>query len=117
MLNEPTLEKLKTMRLEGLAAAWLEQQRQPNTAELSFDERLGLLVNAEWTRLFWGTLSRLPVPTPREPSKAVPQRPPTSPGDSVPRPPPLLSGGTRGTGRSGQFCVPTSRLDRSYYRL
>jgi DNA replication protein DnaC len=48
LLNEPTLEKLKTMRLEGLAAAWLEQQRQPNTAELSFDERLGLLVDAEW---------------------------------------------------------------------
>ncbi len=48
MLNEPTLEKLKTMRLEGLAAAWLEQQGQPNTAELSFDERLGLLVDAEW---------------------------------------------------------------------
>ena len=48
MLNEPTLEKLKTMRLEGLAAAWLEQQQQPNASELSFDERLGLLVDAEW---------------------------------------------------------------------
>jgi DNA replication protein DnaC len=48
LLNEPTLEKLKTMRLEGLAAAWLEQQQQPNASELSFDERLGLLVDAEW---------------------------------------------------------------------
>jgi DNA replication protein DnaC len=49
LLTEPTLEKLKTMRLDGLAAAWLEQQKQPNAAELSFDERLGLLVDAEWT--------------------------------------------------------------------
>jgi DNA replication protein DnaC len=48
LLSEPTLEKLKTMRLEGLAAAWLEQQQQPTAAELSFDERLGLLVDAEW---------------------------------------------------------------------
>jgi len=48
LLNEPTLEKLRTMRLDGLAAAWLEQQQQPNTSELSFDERLGLLVDAEW---------------------------------------------------------------------
>jgi DNA replication protein DnaC len=48
LLNEPTMEKLKTMRLDGLAAAWLEQQGQPKTAELSFDERLGLLVDAEW---------------------------------------------------------------------
>ena len=48
MLTEPTLEKLKTMRLDGLAAAWLEQQQQPKATELSFDERLGLLVDAEW---------------------------------------------------------------------
>jgi DNA replication protein DnaC len=37
------------MRLDGLAAAaWAEQQQQPKAAELSFDERLGLLVDAEW---------------------------------------------------------------------
>jgi DNA replication protein DnaC len=36
------------MRLDGLAAAWIEQQKQPKMAELSFDERLGLLVDAEW---------------------------------------------------------------------
>ncbi len=48
MLNEPTLEKLKAMRLDGLATAWAEQQQQPKAAELSFDERLGLLVDAEW---------------------------------------------------------------------
>ena len=49
MLTEPTLEKMKTMRLDGMAAAWVEQQQQPSTTQLSFDERLGFLVDAEWT--------------------------------------------------------------------
>jgi DNA replication protein DnaC len=48
MLNEPTLEKLKAMRLDTLAAAWLEQQKKPDLAKLAFDERLALLVDAEW---------------------------------------------------------------------
>ena len=48
MLTEPTMEKLKMMRLDGLASAWLEQQGQPKTTQLAFDERLGLLVDAEW---------------------------------------------------------------------
>jgi DNA replication protein DnaC len=49
MLTEPTTEKLKALRLEGMIAAWREQQAQPNLGALSFDERLGLLVDAEWT--------------------------------------------------------------------
>jgi DNA replication protein DnaC len=48
MLNEPTLEKLKAMRLEALAAAWSDQQKDPEISGLSFDERFGLLVDAEW---------------------------------------------------------------------
>jgi DNA replication protein DnaC len=48
MLNEPTLDKLKTLRLNAMAAAWTQQQSQPDIASLSFDERLGLLVDAEW---------------------------------------------------------------------
>ncbi len=48
MLKEPTLEKLKAMKLDALAAAWAEQGAHPDTARLSFDERLGLLVDAEW---------------------------------------------------------------------
>jgi IstB-like ATP binding protein len=47
MLTEPTTEKLKAMRLEGMMAAWREQQAQPQVASLSFDERLGLLIDAE----------------------------------------------------------------------
>jgi DNA replication protein DnaC len=48
MLNEPTLEKLKALKLDALAAAWIEQQSSPDVQSLSFDERLGLLVDAQW---------------------------------------------------------------------
>ncbi len=48
MLNEPTMEKLKALRLESFAAAWVEQQKSATTGQLAFDERLGLLVDAEW---------------------------------------------------------------------
>ena len=49
MLSEPTLEKLKSLRFDGMAAAWNEQQQKsPDLVSLSFDERFGLLVDAEW---------------------------------------------------------------------
>jgi DNA replication protein DnaC len=49
MLNEPTLEKLQSLRFDGMAAAWSEQQQKHgDLASLSFDERFGLLVDAEW---------------------------------------------------------------------
>lgn len=50
MLNAPTIEKLRALRLDGLAEAWQEQQGDPKSGELAFDERLGLLVDAEWLR-------------------------------------------------------------------
>ena len=48
MLTESTLEKLKALRLDAVAAAWVAQQQDAATSALSFDERLGLLVEAEW---------------------------------------------------------------------
>jgi DNA replication protein DnaC len=48
MLNEPTLEKLHTMRMSTMAESWLEQQRDPEMDGLNFDERLGMLVDAEY---------------------------------------------------------------------
>jgi DNA replication protein DnaC len=48
MLNAPTLEKLHALKLDALAAAWTEQQHQADMVALAFDERLGLLVEAEW---------------------------------------------------------------------
>src|SRR5580658_9012639 len=48
MLKEPTLEKLHALRLRTMAAAWEEQQKNPDAVAMSFDERLALLVDAEW---------------------------------------------------------------------
>ena len=48
MLTEPTLEKLYAMKLNGLAEAWQEQQQQPHSSDLSFDERLAMLVERQW---------------------------------------------------------------------
>lgn len=47
MLTEQTMEKLKSLRLDVFAAAWAEQQKSPDHINLTFDERLGLLVDAE----------------------------------------------------------------------
>lgn len=43
------MEKLKAMRLDGMIGAWQEQIQNPKTHALAFDERLALLVDAEWT--------------------------------------------------------------------
>lgn len=48
MVDEQTHEKLRALRLTTMAAAWDEQQRQTDTTSLSFNERFGLLVDAEW---------------------------------------------------------------------
>ncbi|OSM04782.1 IS21-like element helper ATPase IstB [Magnetofaba australis] len=49
MLNHPTIDKLKSMRLNGMATALIEQNQSSTADELSFEERLGLLVDYEWT--------------------------------------------------------------------
>ena len=49
MLNHPTLDKLHQLRLTGMAQGLIDQQRLPEINELSFDERLGLLVDRELT--------------------------------------------------------------------
>jgi DNA replication protein DnaC len=48
MLTSPTLEKLRAMKLDAMATAWEAQQQDPSISQLGFDERLGLLVDAEW---------------------------------------------------------------------
>lgn len=49
MLTHPTLDKLQTLRLTGMVKALSEQMQMPDIAELSFEERLGLLVDREMT--------------------------------------------------------------------
>jgi DNA replication protein DnaC len=49
VLTQPTLEKLNAMKLTGLVQALQHQLGSGECARLSFEERLGLLVDAEWT--------------------------------------------------------------------
>jgi DNA replication protein DnaC len=49
MIYSQTLEKLRALRLEGLAQALEEQRRQANVLKLEFEERLALLVERQWT--------------------------------------------------------------------
>ena len=49
MLNQPTIEKLHTMKLNGMAEAFREQIETADSSQLSFEERFGLLVDRQWT--------------------------------------------------------------------
>ena len=49
MLIHPTLDKLHTLKCTGMAAALTEQMSVPDIDTLSFEERLGLLVDREIT--------------------------------------------------------------------
>ena len=51
MLNQPTFEKLIQMRLSAMALAFRQQTEDPGIAGLSFEDRFGMLVDAEyWSR-------------------------------------------------------------------
>jgi DNA replication protein DnaC len=49
MLNHPTLDKLLALKLTGMAKAFSEQMDLSESQTLSFEERLGLLVDREMT--------------------------------------------------------------------
>ena len=49
MLTHPTLSRLVTLGLTGMASAFDEQQRQPDITALAFEERFALLVDREAT--------------------------------------------------------------------
>lgn len=47
MLNQPALEKLRALKLTGMANALQEQLEKP-LLDLDFEERLGILIDQEW---------------------------------------------------------------------
>ncbi|MDP2859591.1 MAG: IS21-like element helper ATPase IstB [Bacillota bacterium] len=49
MLNQHTLERLRKMRLDGMADAFAQQMQATTHDSLSFGERFGMMVDAEWT--------------------------------------------------------------------
>jgi DNA replication protein DnaC len=48
MLTAPTMDKLHALKLTAMATAWTEQQQHAEASSLGFDDRFGLLVDAEW---------------------------------------------------------------------
>jgi DNA replication protein DnaC len=49
MLTQQTLEKMNDMKLSAMAEAFEQQLGSGEHAKLSFEERVGLLVDCEWT--------------------------------------------------------------------
>jgi len=49
MLNQQTINKLYELKLNGMAEALADQLNQPDMDRLSFLERLGLIVDRQWT--------------------------------------------------------------------
>jgi DNA replication protein DnaC len=49
MLTEQTVDKMAAMKLHGLAEAFRQQLASAESGRLGFEERLGLLIDAEWS--------------------------------------------------------------------
>jgi DNA replication protein DnaC len=49
MLSQPLMDKLAAMRMQGMLEALKTQEQNPAVHELSFLERLSLLVDQQWT--------------------------------------------------------------------
>lgn len=48
MLTQPTIDKLEALRLRAMAEAWITQTKNTDLSSLAFDERFGMLVDAEY---------------------------------------------------------------------
>jgi len=58
MLKEQTREQMSDLALHAMIQAWEEQERSPKIQGLGFDERLAMLVDAEWLQRQSKRLSR-----------------------------------------------------------
>lgn len=118
MLAHPTHERLIALGLPGMAKALEEQRRSPDLDALSFEERLGLLVDREaahrdtkrlTTRLRFAALrhdaciENVDLRTPRGVDRAVFSR--LAAGDWIDRHENLLITGATGAGKSWIACA------------
>ena len=135
MLTHPTYDLLLALGLIGMAKALDEQRRQHNVEDLSFEERLGLLVDREAVeretkrlviRLKYANLRQnavvedLDTHAPRSLDKALFAK--LANGEWIARRQDLLITGKTGTGKSWLACAlgqKACRDDRSvlYYRV
>lgn len=59
MMNDSTLTKLHEMKLSGMAEAYKEQSKNKEFQKMSFEDRLSLLVDLEYSRRKSNALQRL----------------------------------------------------------
>jgi len=118
MLAHPTHERLIALGLPGMAKAFEDQRRSPDIAALSFEERLGLMVDREAaerdtkrlaTRLKFAALRQnavvedVDLRTPRGIDRALFQK--LVAGDWIERAEGLLITGPTGVGKSWIACA------------
>ena len=49
MLYQPTVEKLLAMRMEPMVETWRSFEKDESAAQLTFEEKLSLMVDRLWT--------------------------------------------------------------------
>lgn len=59
MLDHSTIEKLRGMNLTAFAAELERQMSDSSFSQITFEDRLGLLVDSEWNRRRNNKLNRL----------------------------------------------------------
>ena len=136
MLNHPTLETLRSLKLHGMAAALEEQLQNPTHESLSAEERIGLMVDRERLSRENGRTTRLLRAAKLKhvqacvedidyrPARALDRRQiaTLATGDWIQRGQGLALTGATGTGKSWLFCAlarQACRQGRSvrYWRL
>lgn len=58
-MNQQTIDMLTGMKMTAMAAEFVNQLQDPTFNELGFEERLGMLVTAEWNRRQTNKVNRL----------------------------------------------------------
>ena len=59
MGTEQTLERMRKMRLSGMVQAYLRDSQTEGISELSFEDRLALMLDHEWTLRESNRIARL----------------------------------------------------------
>lgn len=130
MLTPPTLDTLHALKLPAMAAAWTAQQQDAQVTGLSFDERFGLLVEAEWLarenlrltrtlkaaklKLSQACLEAIDYPARRELDKALIRQ--LASGRWIAEHHALLISGATGTGKTFVACALAHQACRQGYR-
>ncbi|HVO35937.1 MAG TPA: IS21-like element helper ATPase IstB [Gemmatimonadales bacterium] len=130
MLSPPTMELLQTLKLTAMAAAWAAQQQDAQLQGLGFDERFGVLVEAEWLarenlrltrtlkaaklKLSQASIEAIDYPARRELDKALVRQLAT--GRWVAEHQAVLISGATGTGKSFVACALAHQACRQGYR-